>query len=415
MPDVLRDLGMVQLYGLAFTAAALATIGTIPIAGRALDRMGARAVLIPVLVVFGLGLFVSATAPAMPIFLAGQFLSGAGGGGLYALSLGTVAKTYPDAIRARVLALLASMWILPGLIGPSLGALIASTVGWRWAFIAPYPVLVIAWALVSPSLDLVPSDGAAPARLSIRWPLQLMVGAGLVFVALTVVQWWALAVVAAGLAVGIPALSRIVPPGTFVAAPGIPAAAASAFLLSTGFIAVDAFLTLTLTEVRGLSIGSAGLVVTLATLTWAAGSAWQAGRAERVALRRLLAVGTIAIVAGQVAVASVLAAATPVWLAFAGWTVVGFGMGVAFPTIPLSAMRVAGEGEEAGELSSVLLMDVLGWATGAGVGGGIIAVGRAVDAPLNRSLAASFAFGIATLVVLALLAHRVPDRAVSAR
>jgi MFS family permease len=30
-------------------------------------------------------------------------------------------------------ALLASMWILPGLLGPPVGAVIAETVGWRWA------------------------------------------------------------------------------------------------------------------------------------------------------------------------------------------------------------------------------------------------------------------------------------------
>ena len=50
----------------------------------------------------------------MPVLLLGQFLTGAGGGGLYAMSVGTVAKTYPDHMRARVLALMASMWILPG-------------------------------------------------------------------------------------------------------------------------------------------------------------------------------------------------------------------------------------------------------------------------------------------------------------
>ena len=38
------------------------------------------------------------------------------------------------------MALLASMWILPGLLGPPLGAVLAETVGWRWAFLAPLPL-----------------------------------------------------------------------------------------------------------------------------------------------------------------------------------------------------------------------------------------------------------------------------------
>ena len=101
LPDIRRDLGMVQLYGLVFTASSLATLAAIPIAGQALDRFGARATLAPTLLCFISGLIVSATAPAMPVVLIGQFLQGAGGGGLYALSLGTIAKTYPDRLRPQ--------------------------------------------------------------------------------------------------------------------------------------------------------------------------------------------------------------------------------------------------------------------------------------------------------------------------
>src|SRR5688572_16324102 len=76
LPDVRRALGMVELYGLVFTAASLATLGAIPIAGRAVDRLGTRRVLAPILIVFTTGLVVAATAPAMPVILVGQFLTG---------------------------------------------------------------------------------------------------------------------------------------------------------------------------------------------------------------------------------------------------------------------------------------------------------------------------------------------------
>jgi MFS family permease len=42
MPDVRRDLGMVQLYGLVLTATGLATIASIPIVGKAIDRFGTK-------------------------------------------------------------------------------------------------------------------------------------------------------------------------------------------------------------------------------------------------------------------------------------------------------------------------------------------------------------------------------------
>jgi MFS family permease len=413
MPDVRRDLGMVQLYGLAFTVSSLATIGAIPIAGRAVDRAGARAVLVPSLATFAAGLLVSATAPAMPVVLAGQFLQGAGGGGLYALSIGAIAKTYPDRLRPRVMALLASMWILPGLIGPPIGALVATTVGWRWAFVAPLPALLVAWILITPALDLVPAPEreGPPAHdpSTIRPALRLMVGAGLVFGSLTFVEPWAVGGIVAGALIGMPALLQLVPPGTLRARPGPAAAAATAFLLSAGFLAMDAFLTLMLTRVRGLSLGLAGVVITGATLTWAAGSVWQSSRAERWPLSRLALIGVSLTIVGEIAVATTLVASVPAVVAYAGWAVAGAGMGVAFPTVQLSMMRVAPAGAESALLSSVLLMDMLGVATGAGLGGASIAIAAATDASLRAGLTGAFTIGLLALIALACLVRRIPS------
>jgi len=409
MPDVRRDLGMVQLYGLVFTASSLATIASIPVVGRAVDRFGTKSVLVPVLAVFSAGLLVAATAPAMPVVLVGQFLQGAGGGGLYALSLGTVAKTYPDHMRPRVLALLATMWILPGLVGPPVGALIASTIGWRWAFAAPVPVLLATWLLIAPVLDLVPRSESGGPAVSLRWPLQLMVGGGFVFAGLTVVAWWVPVAVAIGLVIGVPALLHIAPRGTLRAMPGMPATAAAAFLLSVSFLAMDAFLTLMLTQVRGLSLGTAGLVITVASITWAIGAWWQSNRAERLALSTLVGAGSGLLIAGEAAVASTLWLEMPLAVAYVGWGVVGLGMGIAFSTIPLAAMRVSDDGEESADLSSVLLMDMLGVATGAGLGGAAIAMSDALGLPLRAGIAGAFAIAIVAAVGLAAITRRIPS------
>jgi hypothetical protein len=409
MPDIRGDLGMVQLYGLAFTSLSLATIASIPIVGRAIDRFGTRAVLVPVLAVFAGGLLVSATAPTMPVVLVGQFLQGAGGGGLYALSLGTVAKSYPDHLRPRVLALLATMWILPGLVGPPVGAAIASTIGWRWSFVAPIPVLLATWALIAPVLDLVPRPETAGPGVSLRWPLQLMVGAGFVFVALTAFEWWVPVAVAAGLAIGVPALRHIAPRGTFRASRGQGAVAAGAFLLSVSFLAMDAFLTLMLTRERGLSLAAAGLAITLATVTWALGALWQSGRAAGRPLSWLVAVGTSFLLVGEAMVTSTLWPQVPLVLAYLGWGVVGAGMGIAFATIPLAAMRVSGAGEEGEELSSVLLMDMLGVATGAGLGGAAIALSDALEAPLSAGLAGAFGLALVAAAALLAITPRIPS------
>lgn len=410
MPDIRRDLGMVQLYGLAFTASSLAMLAAIPIAGKAVDRFGPRRVLLQALALMGCGLLISATAVAMPILLVGQFVLGAGGGGLYAFSIGTVAKTFPDRLRPRVLALFATMWILPGLVGPSSAALIADTVGWRWTFVAPIPLLLVGWALTAPAVDLVPPREDVRTALAPRWPLQLMLGAGLVFSSLTVARWWALIPVGAGGLIAWPALRQIVVPGTFRAVAGIPAAGASAFLLSFGFVASDSFLTLMLTRVRGLSLGMASIALTAATLMWAAGSAWQSGRTDRLSLPRLMQIGTGFIMLGEVGVFATLWTAVPVATAFVGWAAVGLGMGIAFPTPALATMRQSRVGDEGRQLSSVLLMDMVGVASGAGLGGGAVAVAKATHSSLLLGIGASYAMGLAALALLLVTAARMIAR-----
>jgi hypothetical protein len=51
------------------------------------------------------------------VLVIARFVQGIGGGGLYVFSPSTVAKIYPERIRPRVMALLASMWIFPGCLG----------------------------------------------------------------------------------------------------------------------------------------------------------------------------------------------------------------------------------------------------------------------------------------------------------
>ena len=114
LPAIRADLGGLRLYGWALSASSFAAFAAIPIAARAADRFGARKLLASMLSLVVGGMLVSALAPSMLIVTVGRFLQGAGAGALYAVSLATVAKTYPSRLRPRVLALLASMWIFPG-------------------------------------------------------------------------------------------------------------------------------------------------------------------------------------------------------------------------------------------------------------------------------------------------------------
>ena len=405
LPAIRADLGGLSLYGWALAAASFGAFGAIPLGGRAVDRFGPRRPLAVLLALFCGGLLLAALAPSMLIVAVGRFLQGIAGGGLYAVSLGAVAKTYPERLRPRVLALLASMWILPGLFGPPLGAAITTAFGWRWTFAAPVPVLLIAAWLVLPALS---GDSRADGpQLPMRWPLQLTLGAGLFLGGLTHPTAISFALCPAGLAIGLPALARIVPHGTFRARPGIPAAAASAFLLSAAFFAVDGFVPLMLTSIHRMSISMASVVVASATVAWSVGSWWQSRNAETRSAGSLVAAGAALIAAGTLATAGGLIR-LPVATIYVGWTVAGVGMGIAFPTIPLAVMSASATGEEAGQLSSSLLMDTLGVAMGAGLGGASVALANAAGAGLRIGLAGAFLAGLLCSILLLPISRRLP-------
>jgi MFS family permease len=406
LPAIRADLGGLALYGWALAAASFGAFGTIPVGGRAVDRYGPRRPLAVMLALFTIGLVGAALAPSMLVVAVSRFAQGVAAGGMYAVSLGAVARTYPQRLRPRVLALLASMWILPGLFGPPLGALLATTLGWRWAFVAPMPVLAAAAWLVLPALDRVPAT-TVHGRLPLRWPLQLTVGAGLLLSGLTDPSPVSYVLCPAGLLLAAPALARIVPAGTFRARPGIPAAAASAFLLSAAFFAVDGFVPLLLTGVRGFSVAQASVVVASATVAWSAGSWWQSRRAETWNAGALVALGAALMAVGTVAVAGGLLS-LPAVITYAGWTVAGVGMGIAFPTIPLAVMSAVSGGDEATVLSSSLLMDTLGVAMGAGLGGASVALAKTAGAGLRVGLTGAFAVGLACAVLLLPIARRLP-------
>jgi predicted MFS family arabinose efflux permease len=212
--------------------------------------------------------------------------------------------------------------------------------------------------------------------------------------------------------VTIPALRRIVPAGTLTARRGVPAASAAAFLASAAFFATDGFVTLMLTETRGLSVGVAGIVLTTASIAWAAGSWWQSRVVERWGARRVTAVGAALIGFGSVVVAIGLLE-VPLVVPYVGWTIGAAGMGIVFPTIPLSVMGIAEEGREAGELSSTILMDYLGVGIGAGLGGASVALADAERISIEAGLAGAFGIGIVAAVLLILVARRLPDARVS--
>ncbi len=194
-------------------------------------------------------------------------------------------------------------------------------------------------------------------------------GASMVLAALTVAQPLASSLlIAAGAALLVPALKRLAPAGTFRARPGLPAAVLTRGLLTFAFFAGDAYIPLILTSIRHTSTDVRRVTLTVSTVAWTAGAWVQARAIARRGPRLLIASGLVLIIAGLVAMASLLWTAVPIWVAPVAWTVAGFGIGVAYSPISVTALALAKRGEEGRVSASVQLSDVLGTAFGTGRG-----------------------------------------------
>ena len=200
------------------------------------------------------------------------------------------------------------------------------------------PFLPVAVVLTLPGLRALARAERLTTPRRLPQALALAAGTGLFLGALGLDAPLLLALlVAAGLALALPAFRALMPAGTLRAARGLPSGIVVRGLLAVAFLGCDAFLPLALTELRGFSVSQAGLVISAASLSWSLGSFLQArldrldGGAGRP--RRLLA--GLAVLLGGIAAtaAGVVDDGIPVAVAVAGWAVAGLGIGIGYPSI----------------------------------------------------------------------------------
>lgn len=401
MPAIRHDLGGLQYYGLVFSGFSVAALVAAPTAGGISDRRGAATPFLLFSTLFLAGTILSGLAPSMPVLALVRILQGYGAGGSYTVALVSVTRSFPQSGRARVLALLAGAWIVPGLLGPSYGALIASTAGWRWAFISMVPLTLVATYLMLPALrGLAPEANPSP-HLSLRWPLQLAIGVGAIVTGLSLLSPMSVPLSILGIAMTLSALSRILPAGSLRARPGMPAAVVTIFLLIFAYIGADYFIPLLLTGVRGRSLAEAGIVITAGTVSWSLGSWWQSRTVTTHSRLGLARLGTALLTIGLFGVVATLAGA-PLVVSYVAWFVGGLGMGVAYPTAYLVIMDGAAAAGAGSAISSAEVAERLGLALGGGLGGACIALALATHASLRVGLAG--ALGLALLAALAAFA-----------
>jgi MFS family permease len=411
LPAAVRDIGGLDWYGWVFSGFMLANLVSITTTGRAADRQGVARPFTLGSGLFVIGLLGAGMAPAMPMVVASRIAQGLGAGAISSVAYVAIARGYPPAARPRMLAMLSSAWVVPGLIGPALAGAVADMVSWRWVFLGLAPPTVLASALAVPSLRrLGPSAAAATASRQTLTALCLAAGVGAALFGLGCGELYlAIAMVGIGSAIAVPALVRLLPAGTLRAAHGLPAAVATVGLLGFGFFGAEAFLPLSLIQVRGQSTMVAGLALTAATVMWTAGAWIQARLAAGGSRRRVAVCGLLLIIVGIAGIALVVMTTVPVAIAAIAWGAAGLGIGLAFSSATLVVLESAPPGQEGKWSAAAQLSNVLGTAMGTGVGGAIVALAAAAPTNSTRTgIALVDACAIAATMIGLLTARGLP-------
>jgi MFS family permease len=410
MPEVEEDLGDLWLYGWVFSAFFIGNLVGLVMAGQACDRMRPVIPFAIGLALFMAGLVLGGLAGSMSLLIAARALQGIGAGALPAVAYVAIGRQYAPEARPRMFALLSTAWVVPSVIGPGLAAFVGDHLGWRWVFLGLVPIVGVCGIAVLGSVGRIAAPDAPLEEVSsLRDALLTAIGAALTLAGVADARWFvAVPMTAIGLAILVPAFRRLTPPGTLRARRGLPAAVLIRGVLTFSFFQADAFVPLSLTSLKGVSTTFAGVVLTAASLTWTAGSWVQERRVGTVGPRPLVSSGFVAIGLGVGLMMVTLMAGVPPVLGIVAWLVAGFGIGIGYPPLSLTALALAEPGREGSATASLQLSDVLGTALGTGIGGVIIATGERQDWALRPTLLAVYAMALAMSGLGVLLARRLP-------
>ena len=170
-------------------------------------------------------------------------------------------------------------------------------------------------------------------------------------------------------------------------------------LITFAFFSVDAYVPLALIGWRGIDASAAGIVLTVATLTWTAGAWVQARYVARFGAGRFVTAGFALVLVAIAVLAPVLRPDVPVIVASIAWGIGGLGMGLGYAAITLIVLAEAPPDGQGAATAALQLSDVLGTALGTGSAGAVIAFATQAGQPAWVGLAGAFSSGALVALV----------------
>ncbi|MFF0523301.1 MFS transporter [Actinomadura nitritigenes] len=147
-------LWIINIYTLTL-AALLLPLGAIG------DRLGRKPTLIAGLAVFGIASIAAGLAPTAEIMMAARVACGIGAATIMPITLAVITSTFPEEQRGKAIGVWTGVAGGGGILGMFLSALLVDVADWRWMFVLPVALIVVALAM---TLKSVPNSHERPAH-----------------------------------------------------------------------------------------------------------------------------------------------------------------------------------------------------------------------------------------------------------
>lgn len=414
LPAIARELNLgISGYAWIMDAYSLALTASLLVAGALADRYGRRIAMLCGNAAFAAASVACGLAWDGPALGVARALQGIGAAFVLTGGIALIAAAYPQAaLRTRAFSWLGVISGVAMAIGPTLGGVVASWLGWRWIFFANIPACaLVAWGV--PRL-------VAEARESSPRPLDYAGTAMLTAALFALIEALLHAGAAplergAGIAAAVLLLALfavqqrrrarpIFDPAVFMR-PEMVAVAALLAAVSIGYWAVLVYLPLLLAAAFGWSSDIAGLAMLAATLPMLVVPPLGARIVVAFGWRRHFSAALAVMAAGDVALiaASSTSGAAVTGLAVLGMVAAGFGAALAHPQLSGAVVALV-PADQAGMASALtVVMRQGGFAIGIAVLGALLGAADRADAYALPIAAAAAACVLGSVVAMVLL------------